>query len=165
MRFFTHGILIAIGVIASSAAYAAGACGGDFAAWLDGLKRDAASAGVSQRTLSAALDGVTPDPSVLSHDRGQQVFNQSFEQFSGRMVSASRLKRGGLMLKQHASMLSRIEEQYGVPGPVLVAIWGLETDFGANVGKFPTIRALATLAYDCRRPERFRPPRQRSRPI
>jgi lytic murein transglycosylase len=157
MRFLTHIVLIAIGVMAASAAYAAGSCGGDFATWLGGLKGEAAAAGVSQSTLSAALDGVTPDPTVLSRDRSQQVFNQSFEQFSGRMVSADRLKKGALLLKQNASMLSRIEEQYGVPGPVLVAIWGLETDFGVNVGKFSTIRALATLAYDCRRPERFRP--------
>ena len=60
------------------------------------------------------------------------------------------------MLKQYGSVLSRIEETYGVPGEVLVAIWGLETDFGANIGKFPTLRSLATLAYDCRRAETFR---------
>jgi lytic murein transglycosylase len=53
-------------------------------------------------------------------------------------------------------VLSRIEQAYGVPGEVLVAIWGLETDFGANTGKFPTMRSLATLAYDCRRSEMFR---------
>ena len=60
------------------------------------------------------------------------------------------------MLKQYGSVLSRVEETYGVPGEVLVAIWGLETDFGVNIGKFPTLRSLATLAYDCRRSEMFR---------
>ena len=60
------------------------------------------------------------------------------------------------MLQQYAPVFSRIEQQYGVPGAVIVAIWGLETDFGANSGKFPTIRALASLAYDCRRPDKFR---------
>ena len=57
-----------------------------------------------------------------------------------------RLARGSNMLKQYGSALSRIEQQYGVPGEVLVAIWGLETDYGANTGKFSTLRALATLA-------------------
>ena len=67
-----------------------------------------------------------------------------------------RLTRGANMLKQYGSVLSRIEQTYGVPGEVLVAIWGLETDFGVNIGKFPTLRSLATLAYDCRRAEMFR---------
>ena len=67
-----------------------------------------------------------------------------------------RLTRGANMLKQYGSVLSRIEGTYGVPGEVLVAIWGLETDFGVNIGKFPTLRSLATLAYDCRRAEMFR---------
>src|SRR5258708_31187306 len=60
------------------------------------------------------------------------------------------------MMKQYGTVLGRIEQSYGVPGEVLVAIWGLETDFGVNIGKFPTIRSLATLAYDCRRSEMFR---------
>ena len=67
-----------------------------------------------------------------------------------------RLPRGANMLKQYGSVLSRIEQTYGVPGEVLVAIWGLETDFGVNIGKFPTLRSLATLAYDCRRTDLFR---------
>jgi lytic murein transglycosylase len=71
------------------------------------------------------------------------------------MISLNRLQKGGIMLKQHATLLGNIEKQFGVPGPVLVAIWGLETDFGANTGKIPTIRALATLAHDCRRTDLF----------
>jgi lytic murein transglycosylase len=66
-----------------------------------------------------------------------------------------RLNKGANMMRQYAGTLNRIEQQFGVPGPVLVAIWGLETDFGVNVGKFPTIRALASLAYDCRRTDMF----------
>jgi lytic murein transglycosylase len=137
-------------------AFAAADCEGDFAAWLDRFKPEAAAAGVSPSTLATALDGVSPDPAVLSRDRRQGVFRQTFEQFAGRMVPP-RLQRGASLLRQHAPLFSRIEQQFGVPGPVLVAIWGLETDYGADVGRFPTIRALATLAHDCRRPERFRP--------
>ncbi len=60
------------------------------------------------------------------------------------------------MLRTYAEPLAKIEQRFGVPGPVLVAIWGLETSFGGDNGSFPTFRALATLAWDCRRPERFR---------
>src|ERR1700733_11614300 len=129
--------------------------GGDFGTWLEGLKEEAAAQGVSQSTIQSALAGLTYDPNVIARDHAQGVFRQSFEQFSGRMVPP-RLSRGTKLLKQYAPVFARIEQQYGVPGPVIVAIWGLETDFGANSGKFPTIRALATLAYDCRRPDKFR---------
>jgi lytic murein transglycosylase len=101
------------------------------------------------------LSGVTFDQSVIKKDRGQGVFKQSFEQFAGRMVSPARLRGGANMLKRHAATLARIEQRFGVPGPVLVAIWGLETDFGAVRGNMPVIRSVATLAYDCRRSEFF----------
>ena len=68
-----------------------------------------------------------------------------------------RLDQGRANLKKYAGLFERIERQYGVPGPVISGFWGLETDFGANNGDFPTLRALATLAHDCRRPELFRP--------
>jgi lytic murein transglycosylase len=131
-------------------------CGsGNFQAWLDEFKAEAASKGISQATLASGLNGVTLDQSVLNRDHSQKVFDQTFEQFSGRMIPP-RLTRGANMLKQYGSVLSRVEDTYGVPGEVVVAIWGLETDFGVNIGKFPTLRSLATLAYDCRRTELFR---------
>lgn len=128
---------------------------GNFETWLEGFKQQAAGQGLSSATIAAALSGVTFDPGIISRDHAQGVFHQSFEQFSGRMVNTDRLRRGANMLKRYGSVLGRIEERYGVPGPVLVAIWGLETDFGVNQGRFPTIRSLATLAYDCRRSEKF----------
>ena len=72
------------------------------------------------------------------------------------MVSADRLSRGARMLQTHAGLLKRIEAEYGVPGAVLVAFWGLETDFGTDMGKYRAPTAVATLAYDCRRSELFR---------
>ncbi|HVY57455.1 MAG TPA: lytic murein transglycosylase [Xanthobacteraceae bacterium] len=134
---------------------AQGCQNGNFESWLDGFRSKAAAQGISQRTIAAALNGVTYDPSVVSRDRSQGVFKQSFEQFSGRMVSPSRLRVGVNRLKQYAGTFARIDQQFGVAAPVLVAIWGLETDYGANSGRFPTIRSLATLAYDCRRSEMF----------
>jgi len=149
--------LAVTGLIASTKpAPAAPACGsGNFDTWLSEFKSEAAANGISQQTIAEGLAGLTLDQSVLTHDRSQKVFSQSFEEFSGRMVPP-RLTRGSNMMKRYGSVLSRIEEAYGVPGEVLVAIWGLETDFGVNTGKFPTLRSLATLAYDCRRSEQFR---------
>jgi len=149
------GCLVALTSLAAPARAAVPCGSGNFDAWLAEFKTEAAGKGISQNALTTALNGLTPDQSVLNRDHSQKVFSQTFEEFSGRMVPP-RLTRGSNMLKQYGSVLSRIEQSYGVPGEVLVAIWGLETDFGVNVGKFPTIRSLATLAYDCRRAEQFR---------
>ena len=133
-------------------------CGNDasgFPGWLDQFKQEAAAQGISPRAVSDSLDSVTYDRNTIQHDRGQGVFRQTFEQFSARMVPP-RVKRGADKVRQYAGLLQRIESQYGVQGPVLAAIWGLETDFGSYIGNFNTIRSLATLAYDCRRSDKFR---------
>ena len=138
---------------------AAAQCGQgiSFERWLDGIKREAAAAGISRNTIARALEGITFDQSVVNADRRQRVFSQSFLEFSDRMVAQYRLAQGANLLRKYSSTFSRIEQRFGVPGPVLASFWGLETDFGANIGKGSTLRALATLAYDCRRPEVFRP--------
>jgi lytic murein transglycosylase len=153
--FFKACAVGAILAIPGASAIAATCGTGNFQGWLDEFKTEAAAKGISQSAIASGLNGVTLDQAVLSRDRSQKVFSQSFEEFSGRMVPP-RLTRGANMMKQYGSVLSRIEQSYGVPGEVLVAIWGLETDFGVNIGKFPTMRSLATLAYDCRRAETFR---------
>jgi lytic murein transglycosylase len=126
-----------------------------FDAWLGDIKQEAAAAGIPQQAIEEGLNGITYDPSVISRDHGQHVFKQSFEEFSGRMVNAYRITRGARLLHQYAGTLASIEQKYGVPGAVIVAIWGLETDFGAVSGDFPTVQSLATLAYDCRRSAMF----------
>jgi lytic murein transglycosylase len=157
MRFRSLLQAVALVALAASGVPAdAATCGSaSFDAWLSDFKTEAAGKGISQTAISSGLAGVTLDQSVLARDRSQHVFNQTFEEFSGRMVPP-RLTRGSNMMKQYGSVLSRIEQAYGVPGEVLVAIWGLETDFGVNSGKFATIRSLASLAYDCRRADTFR---------
>jgi lytic murein transglycosylase len=155
IRFSLPAIAIAMLTLSGTSALAASCGSGSFDAWLSDFKTEAAAKGISQNAITTGLNGVALDQGVLSRDRSQKVFSQSFAEFSGRMVPP-RLLRGSNMLKQYGSVLSRIEQSYGVPGEVLVAIWGLETDFGVNTGKFPTIRSLATLAYDCRRAEEFR---------
>ena len=127
---------------------------GGFNGFVAVFKKEVAAQGISKRGL-AALDGVSIDKSVLAADRRQGVFKQSFEQFSGRMISRDRLTKGAMLMQQHAGMLKRIEQKYGVPGAVVVAIWGLETDYGIHQGKLPVVRSVATLAYDCRRSDKF----------
>jgi lytic murein transglycosylase len=127
-----------------------------FGAWLQGFKKEAVAQGISPKVVSYALDGLTYDPKTIAKDRGQGVFTQTFLQFSGRMVSNNRITVGSQLLKKYAGVFRAIEKQYGVPGPVLVAFWGLETDFGKVMGDMQTLRSLATLSFDCRRPDEFR---------
>ena len=127
---------------------------GGFAAFMTEFKREAASKGVSPRGLSA-LNGITVDQSVLAADKRQGVFKQTFEEFSGRMINRDRMTKGLRLLQQYAPMLRQVEARYGVPGPVIVAIWGLETDYGTSVGRKDVIRSVATLAFDCRRTDMF----------
>jgi lytic murein transglycosylase len=128
--------------------------GESFEGWLGEFRELAAGQGVSRGTLDA-LNGLTPDERVLNQDRGQPSLSQSFLEFADRVISADRLERGRALLAKHAEIFNRIERDYGVPGAVIVAFWGLETDYGAFTGDYSSLRSLATLAYDCRRPEFF----------
>jgi lytic murein transglycosylase len=127
-----------------------------FPTWLSGIKKEAAGMGISKRALSV-LDGISYDPDVIKRDRAQSVFSLTFLDFQARLISANRMTKGAALIKQHAAIFKKVEQKYGVPPSVITAFWGLETDFGGYMGNFHTIRSLATLAYDCRRPEKFRP--------
>ena len=129
---------------------------GSYERWLEDFKKEAASQGISPRVIAAASPSMTFDPAIIRRDHAQSVFNQTFLQFSDRMVGGARIPNGLAKIKQHAALFARIEEKYGVPAPVLTAFWGLESDFGANFGNYNILSALATLAYDCRRPDFFR---------
>lgn len=128
-----------------------------FSTWTNEFRKEALAAGIKPTTVAAAVKQFAYDPAIIKKDRRQSVFAQSFLQFSDRMVAQYRLDTGRKNLKKFAKTFSRIEKQFGVPGAVISSFWGLETDFGANIGKDNTLRSLATLAYDCRRPEKFRP--------
>ena len=127
-----------------------------FDAWLDGVRAEARASGDSERAIDQALDGVSFDPAIVKKDRAQGVFTQDFLQFSDRMVAGYRITEGRARIAKLAEVFQRIEKTYGVPAPVLTAFWGLETDFGAFNGDGPTLTSLATLGYDCRRPDLFR---------
>lgn len=149
-------VLAALGLMLTLVGPAGAACQtpGGFDAWLAGFRKAAVAQGISERAVGAALAGVSLDPGVIKKDRSQGVFKQSFEQFAAARVNP-RLKKAQSLLNTHRTLLGRIETRYGVPGAVLVAIWGLETDFGAVRGNLSTIRSLATLAFDCRRSDFF----------
>jgi lytic murein transglycosylase len=140
----------------ASPAFAA-RCGGDFNSFLASMSADAQAAGISQGVVSAAFSGLTEDNAVLNFDRRQRyTFNKTFEQYVSTRVGAGRINGGRAMLQRNAALFSSIEARFGVPRQILVAIWGLETDFGkGDMGKLPVIRTLATLAHDCRRSELF----------
>src|SRR3954452_20733481 len=132
-------------------------CGGDFNSFVASMSSEAQAAGISPAVISSALGGVTENAAVLSFDRRQHgTFKKSFEQYVSTRVGPGRINGGRAMLQRHAALLSRIEQRFGVPPQILVAIWGLETDFGkGDMGKLPVFRVLATMAHDCRRTELF----------
>jgi lytic murein transglycosylase len=133
------------------------ACGGDLAAFLDGVKQEAVAKGIPTSAADEALSGAQIDPKVLSRDRAQGVFRQTFLEFSQRTVSQARLDIGRQKLKQYADVFSRAQSEFGVAPGVITAFWAMETDFGAVQGDFNTRNALVTLSHDCRRPQLFRP--------
>jgi lytic murein transglycosylase len=156
----SSGFMCAMLFAALGAASAQAASCGNTAQGFDGFmksfRKEATGQGISGEAL-AALDSVKYDAVVIKKDRAQNVFSQSFLQFQGRMVTDYRIKHGAELIQKNKSTFSAVEKQFGVPAPVIVAFWALETDFGANIGDLPTLQSLATLSWDCRRPEKFRP--------
>lgn len=145
------------GLLATTAPSLAAECGGDLQAFLDGVKAEAIAAGSSSDAAMQALAGAVIDQKVLSRDRAQGVFKQTFLEFSQRTVSQGRLDIGRQKMKQYADVFARAEQEFGIPSGVITAFWAMETDFGAVQGDFNTRNALVTLSHDCRRPELFRP--------
>jgi lytic murein transglycosylase len=130
--------------------------GGPYDKWLADFEREAVAQGISQQTIATAAPYLTYDQRIVNIDRGQRVFTQTFLEFSDRMAAAYRIQRGAALIKTYAPVFERIDKQFGVPTPVIVAFWGLESDFGANMGNCRTLSSIASLAYDCRRADRFR---------
>ncbi len=155
MRILRLAILL-VCFLATAPAFAA-RCGGDFQTFVRNISAEAASAGISQDVIDQALGGVQQDMAVLAFDRRQRgTFKKTFEQYVATRVTPGRISGARAMLKRHAALLAQIEQRFGVPRQILVAIWGLESDFGkGDMGKLPVFRVLATMAHDCRRTELF----------
>jgi lytic murein transglycosylase len=135
----------------------AAAChnGMSFDRFLADLKQQAVADGVSQRALAEATSYLVYDQGIVNRDRGQRVFGQIFTEFAGRMAAPYRMQQGQARIKAYSAAFARAEKEYGVPPAVIAAFWGLESDFGSNMGNLPTLRSLVSLAYDCRRSEMF----------
>jgi len=130
---------------------------GKFETWVEQFKKDALAQGIAPKVMAAAGPELTFDPAVLKRDQGQAVFQRTFLDFSKRLLAGQRIPNGLAKMKEHAALFTRIEQKYGVPPEVITAVWGLESDFGAIFGKFKILPSLATLSYDCRRGDHFRP--------
>jgi len=138
-------------VMPSTAAAAEPAAGEGFSAWLARFRREARGEGISPTTLARALDDVRYRPRVIELDRSQPEFVRPIWQYLDSAVSAQRVTSGRARLAEHRDTARRMEQRYGVPAEVIVAIWGIESNYGGNFGDFSTLEALATLAYDGRR--------------
>jgi len=126
-----------------------------FERFLADLKQQAVAGGVSQNAIAEASPYLLYDQGIVNRDRGQRVFGQVFTEFAGRMAASYRMQQGQARIKTYAAAFARAEKEYGVPPAVIAAFWGLESDFGANMGNLPTLRSLVSLAYDCRRSQMF----------
>jgi lytic murein transglycosylase len=138
-----------LGLAAGSAQ--AAPCGNDgkgFAAWLEDYRASRDAQGLD----TSPLANVTYDTSVIKIDRNQKgAFKGTLEQFMARRAPASYVSKAKGLMKSQASLLGKIQKRFGVQPEVILAIWGMETGFGANSGNKAVFQPLATLAYDCRR--------------
>ena len=140
----------------ASLAVSAQASEHDFENWLSALRAEARGQGISEATLDAALTGIQPIPRVIELDRKQPEFTLTFAQYIDRVVPQARKAKAKARLETHKALLEEISKKYGVQSRFIVALWGIETDFGRVLGSFNVIPALATLAYDGRRSKYFR---------
>jgi lytic murein transglycosylase len=155
MRLFLCAISVGLALSTATANAKCGNSAAGFNEWRDGVIANSERFGVKQRVAKSALGGVTYNPKVIRLDRNQKSFKLSFEQFYAKRVNNAMIRRGKKLGQNYARIFRKIEKQYGVPAPIILAIWGLETNYGSFSGNMPVMRSLATLAYDCRRSQFF----------
>ncbi|KQT84020.1 lytic murein transglycosylase [Aurantimonas sp. Leaf443] len=142
----------------SAAPAVAAQCGNDasgFSAWKQQFAQEAMASGISQGTIQSALAPTAYSAQVIKLDRNQHSMNISLEDFMARRAPASFVTKGKKIIRDNAQVLNAMEKKYGVQKEIVVAIWGMETGFGANSGNMNIFSSLATLAYDCRRSDFF----------
>ncbi len=128
----------------------------DFATWLLGLQQEALTAGISKQTVTAVIEHIDYIPGVIKLDKAQPEFITTFFDYYYRRVDAVKIEHGRELLKKYEAFLNQLELQYGVPKAILIAFWGMETNYGSYQGDIDTLSSLATLAYDGRRARFFR---------
>jgi membrane-bound lytic murein transglycosylase B len=127
-----------------------------FASWLEGIRRDALAHGVSQATVDRALGSVEPEPTALERDRQQAEFTLDLQAYLKRRLTKATVREARKMWHAHHALVTRIGKAYGVDPRLLVAVWGLESNFGRFSGVRPRVPTLATLAFDGRRADLFK---------
>lgn len=135
---------------------ASNSVGLSFDEWVEEFRREAVEDGVSAQTLDYAFRDLQLVPKVVQSDRKQPEFRRDFQTYLDNAINVARIKRARALLTKHAALFKEIEQKYRVPANYLASFWGMETDFGNAKGDIPTLNALATLAYDTRRPAFFR---------
>ena len=128
----------------------------EFQDWLAAVITEAREQGIREDIIEQVLSSVTPIPQVISNDRNQAEFTETFEQYRDKRVTPWRIETGRARLKEHRELLQRVAAHYGVEPRFIVAFWGVETNFGSFTGGTDVVRALVTLAYDPRRADYFR---------
>jgi membrane-bound lytic murein transglycosylase B len=153
--------IVALAASAMLAPVAPGAqaaqCGsgpGGFEAWKQAFAGEAQAKGIGAAGV-AALRQATYASATIAADRSLHSFKLSLDQFLAKRGAPAIVARGRSMKQTHAAMFASIEQRYGVPPGPLIAIWGMETGFGSQHGNQNMLSSIATLAYDCRRPEYF----------
>ncbi len=129
---------------------------GDFKAWLQGIRQDALAQGISGAIFDRAFAGVQPIPRIIELDHTQPETTLTFAQYIDRIVTPARREAAHSNYLQNKALLEEIGQRYGVQPRFIVALWGIETNFGHSIGNYPVVAALATLAYDGRRSAFFR---------
>jgi len=147
---------LGLAAVAALASWKARAADANFAAWLQGVRQEALADGVAAATLDRALAGVAPIPRIIELDHRQPETTLSFAEYIERVATPQRRDSGRERFDENRALLLEIGARYGVAPSIIVALWGIETDFGRVTGDFPVIPALATLAYDGRRAAFFR---------
>jgi membrane-bound lytic murein transglycosylase B len=127
-----------------------------FAAWLRGVRAEALKAGVDQGTLDAALGSVEEIPQVMELARNQPEFKMTFDRYLEIVVSNERVTRGRTLLKENRAAIDRFAAPAGIPTSIVIALWGIESNYGTRLGDFEVVPALATLAYNGFRAQFFR---------
>ncbi len=128
----------------------------NFEEWVKGFKAEAIKMGISSPLVDKAFQDVAPNSRVLELDRKQPESTMTFGEYRQSIVSSQRIALGREMIAQHRDLLHKVGQQFGVQPRFIVALWGIETNYGNNSGGYPIIEALATLAFDGRRSQYFR---------
>jgi len=128
----------------------------EFEIWLEGVRAEARQLGISEKVIQSALKDVQPVRRIIERDRSQAEFKLTLPVYLNRVVTQQTIGRGRDMARQHRDLLARVSRKYGVQSRVILAIWGIETRFGAVKADVPIIPSIATLAYDRRRSKYFR---------